>query len=376
MGSYRIISADSHVVEPDGLWINTIEPEFKDKAPRIVRFETGGDFWVCNDQRFLGMAFSGAQAGVRFENPGELRQDEVFENVRPGGYIPEEHVKDMETDGVDVSILYPTLGLVLYKIEDNELFSALCRTYNDWVAEFCSASPKRLKGIGMINLDNINVGVKELQRCAKMGLVGAMISDYPAKRRYFYPDYDPLWAAAQDLDMPLSLHGATNRGGLPLEAKVEGVHDGGSSASQCNFDMYVRLSLCDMIFNGVFDRFPKLQVGAIEQQLAWVPFFLDRIDYNYHQRALGMTGYRFKNDMAPSDVFHRNVFLGFQDDGLGIKMRDIIGVDGLQWGSDYPHQESTFPRTREILDEILAGCTEEEREKIAGGNAARAYRLD
>ncbi len=376
MGSYRIISADNHIVEPDDLWTNRIEPEFRDQAPRIVHEEgTGGDWWYCDGRRMLGMAFAGAQAGTRFDDPEALTMDDTFENVRPGGYIPEEHVKDLDLDGVDMSVIYPTLGLVLYKVEDNELFSALCRTYNDWVADFCSYDPKRLKGIGMINLDNVGVGVRELERCAKLGLVGVMISDFPGKKRYYLPSYDPFWAAAQDLEMPLSLHGATNRGGLPMEAKVPGVHDGGSSAFQCNFDIYVRLSLTDMIFNGVFDRFPKLQVGAIEQQLSWVPFYLDRIDYNYKQRALGMTGYRFKNEMLPSDVFHRNVFLGFQDDAMGIKMRDIIGIDGLQWGADYPHQESTFPKTQEILTEILTDCTEDEKAKIAGGNAARIYRL-
>jgi predicted TIM-barrel fold metal-dependent hydrolase len=95
------------------------------------------------------------------------------------------------------------------------------------------------------------------------------------------------------------------------------------------------------------------------------------MDYNYDQRARGITGYRFKENMRPSDFFRRNVFLGFQEDALGIQLRDIIGVDTLQWGSDYPHQESTFPRSREIL----ADCGEEDKDKIAGGNAARVYQL-
>jgi predicted TIM-barrel fold metal-dependent hydrolase len=111
-------------------------------------------------------------------------------------------------------------------------------------------------------------------------------------------------------------------------------------------------------------------------ELSWIPHFLDRIDYTYTQRTHNPGWYWFKNDMLPSEFFHRNVFVGFQEDGLGIQMRDIIGVDNLQWGSDYPHVESTFPRTRQILDEILADCTDEEKAKIAGGNAARVYKLD
>ena len=113
----------------------------------------------------------------------------------------------------------------------------------------------------------------------------------------------------------------------------------------------------------------------MEHEVSCAVRFLDRMDYNYDQRARGITGYRFKENMRPSDFFRRNVFLGFQEDALGIQLRDIIGVDTLQWGSDYPHQQSTFPRSKEILERILADCGEEEKDKIAGGNAARVYQL-
>ena len=377
MAGYRVISADSHIVEPTDLWTSRIEPEFRDTAPRIVRDEDGGDYWRCEGKNLLGVAFAGAQAGTRFEEPEKLTINDTFENVRPGGYIPEEHLKDMDIEDIDVSILYPSVGLVLYSISDSQLLSALFRTYNNWLADFCSADTKRLKGIAMINLDNVRVGIGEIERCRKMGFAGVMITSYPIEsRRYYSPEYEPLWAAANDMEVPLSLHAATNRGGVAsMGIAIPGDHDGGANAGQCNFDHYVRVDLTDMIFNGVFERYPKLQIGCVEQQLSWAPHFLDRIDYNYTQRARGMVSYRFKNDTLPSDFFHRNVFMGFQDDGLGIKLRDIIGVDTLQWGSDYPHQESTFPRSREVLEEILADCTEEEKAKIAGGNAARVYKL-
>ena len=286
----------------------------------------------------------------------------------PGGYIPEEHVKDMDVDGIDVSIVYPTAGLLWFRVEDSELLSAIFRAYNDWLAEFCKPFPKRLKGIGIINVDDVQDGVKELERCANMGLAGGMITVYPPEGRgYNLPEYEPLWAAAEDLEMPLSLHIITNRLESPDSATV---------AYHSNRDHWVRMSLARMILTGVFERHPKLQVGSVEMELAWVPHFLERIDYNYTQTALGITSpYRFKEDMLPSDYFHRNVFLGFLEDSLGIRMRDFIGVDQLMWGSDYPHVESTFPKSQEMLEEMLADCTEGEKAKIAGGNAARVYRL-
>ena len=139
-------------------------------------------------------------------------------------------------------------------------------------------------------------------------------------------------------------------------------------------DHYGRVSLAEMIYSGVLERFPRLQVGAVEFELGWIPHFLDRIDFNYNQRGLKGT-VRFKNDMLPSDFWYRNCFAGFQEDSLGIKERHVIGVDNLLWGSDYPHTESTWPRSREIIEDILAECTEEEKTKIAGGNSARVYNM-
>ena len=203
-----------------------------------------------------------------------------------------------------------------------------------------------------------------------------MIAVYPSPGMpYNLPEYDPLWAAAQDLQMPLALHVTTNRLGPGQEFASAG--DDTTPAFTCNRDYWVRMSLAHIIFSGVFQRFPKLQIGAVEHELSWVPNFLDRLDYTYTQSTPGDDWWiRYTGDVLPSEHFHSNVFLGFQEDDLGIKMRNIIGVESLMWGSDNPHQESTFPRSRQILEEILVDCTEEEKAKIAGGNAARVYNLN
>ena len=374
MSKYRIISGDSHVIEPTDLWTSRIEPKFKGREPHVVRLEDGDERWFCDGIMGSGAAAAGSQAGWRFEEPENLSIKGTFEDVRPGGYIPEEHVKDLDIDGLDVSILYPTEGLSLFcSVPDSELLSATFRAYNDWLAEFCAPFPDRLKGIAMVNLDDVQDGLSELERGAKMGLAGAMITLYPPEDKpYDSPIYEPFWAAAQDLDMPLSLHITTNRPG-PGQQYMD--FNTVKTSFICNTDHWVRVSLADMIYSGVFERYPKLMVGSIEQELSWAPHFLDRLDFNYTQRPQGDTSYRFKGDALPSDFFHSNVFLGFQEDALGIRDRHIIGVDTLQWGSDYPHSESTFPRSREIIEEILVGCTEEEKALIVGGNAARVYHL-
>ena len=369
MASYRIISSDNHVVEPPDLWTSRVESRFKDRAPRIVREESGGDFWKCDGKTIMPVA-AGTQAGVRFEEPEKLSLDATQENVPLGGYVPEEHVKDIAIDGMDAGILYPTTGLLLFSVPDSELTSAIFGAYNDWLAEFCKPFPRQLKGIAMVNVDDVQEGIKELERCANMGLIGAMITVYPPEGRgYHLPEYEPLWAASQDLDMPLSLHAATNRG-------EEFSSGAGGLSTLINMDHWVRMSLSGMTLSGVFERYPRLRIGAIEHELAWIPHFLDRIDYAYSQRVPMGDSHRFGEDMLPSDYIHRNVFYGFQEDALGIRDRHIIGVDSLMWGADYPHIESTFPRSQQILEEILVDCTEEEKAKIAGGNAARIYHID
>ncbi len=378
MANYRVISSDSHVFEPPDLWTSRTEPKFRERAPRVVhRPEDDTDWWVCEGLKGVSAGSGGSQAGKRFMKPeerGTFSFADKLENVRPGGYIPEEHVKDMDADGIDAGILYPTAGLLFYGVRDGELLSAICRAYNDWLAEFCKPFPHRLRGIAMLSVDDVSEGVRELERCARMGLAGAMIPVYPlAEKPYSSPEYEPLWAAAQDLEMPLSLHVATNRPG-PNDPPLD--LEDFDPAFLTNIDHWVRMSLTQMIFAGVFERYPKLQVGSIEHELSWAAHFLDRLDYTYTQRPPTYKGrHKFKEGMLPSDFFHRNVFLSFQDDALGIKLRGILGVEGLLWGSDYPHPETTFPRSRQVLEEILADCSEEEKAKIAGGNAARVYRI-
>ena len=157
MAGYKILSSDDHVLEPAELWTERIEARYRDRAPRLLREETGDDAWLCDGFKILGLG-PAAQVGRRFDEPEKLSFGDRIENMRPGGYIPEEHIKDMDLDGVDVSIMYPTTSLLIYIVPDTGLVNACFRAYNDWIAEFCRSYPARLKGIAMINLDDVNDG--------------------------------------------------------------------------------------------------------------------------------------------------------------------------------------------------------------------------
>jgi predicted TIM-barrel fold metal-dependent hydrolase len=374
MADYRVISSDNHIVEPPDLWADRIAPEFRDRCPCMK--DTGmGPFWFVDNMTFLNNNDMGSQPGRRFDETDKLLRGDDWENVRLGGYIGEEATKDMDIDGVDVGLVYPTLTIFMYPfVEDSKLLTAIFRAYNDFAAEFCQANPRRLKAIAVINIDDVEDGVQEIERCAKLGFAGATIPEYVAERGYNLPEYNPLWACAQDLDMPLSLHIFTPRvkAGRGWDRDLfDPFHS--TNLLLDNADFWVRVSISEMILSGVFDRYPKLKVGVAEHELNWVPYYLERTDYSYTQRATGRQGYQLEGGMLPSDVFHRNCFVDFQEDVQGIKNRDMIGVDNILWGSDYPHTESTWPKSREFIEETLAECTEEEKAKIVGGNSARIY---
>ena len=383
MSGYRIVSSDSHLMEKPDLWTSRIEREFLDRAPHVVFGDTEqADRWYADGVR-LGSGLGGAETGVRFERPEELRSEAKMEEVRPGAYEPDAKIADMDREGVFGEVIFPTIGMFMYWLYDGRLFSAICRCYNDWAAEFCSAYPDRIKGVAMVNHDDIEEGIGELERAAKLGLSAALISVFPwTERSYLDPIYEPFWAAAQDLGMPLSLHVSTNRGMQGGDPATRGGKDSnigallGSTRANCaTREHYVKVSLANMIYAGVFERHPRLQVVSTEHEAAWVPFWLNRIDHNYTQRARRPEWHQFKNDALPSDFFRSNVHVSFQEDALAIQLRSLIGTDRLMWGSDYPHPEGTFPESRRILDEIFDGVPDDEKAMIAGGNASMIYRF-
>ncbi len=370
MAEELIVSSDSHVFEPPDLWTNRIDPKFRGREPRMKRVGEVDHLVIEDDQTISGIGLI-SNAGARFDAPETISDHGKFDDVLVGGYEPEEHIRDMKIDGVSGEVLYPSQGLFYFGIEDSDLTSAVFRTYNDWLSEFCSTNPQRLKGIAMINLDDVQEGIAELERAAGLGLVGAMICEYPAEeRRYYSPEYEPFWAAAEQLRMPLSLHTATKR--YQSNFATGAISD---ATGRANKVFWPSASMCDMIFSGVFERYPGLNIVIVEFEIAWAAHLLGTMDYTYHERHEEAT-YRYRDGKMPSDFFRENVFISFQEDGIGIRLRDVIGVDCMMWGSDYPHSEATFPRSREIINEILEGVAKDDRAKIIGGNVARLYNMD
>lgn len=376
--TYKIISSDSHVFEPPDLWVTRLPVNYRDRAPHVV-YGTGEepDYWYIDGKRSASMAV-GAEPGKRFEGQEKLRLEAKQSEVLKGAYIPGEKLKDMALDGVWGEVVYPTVMLGFWRSSKRDLVNEVIKVYNTWIAEFAGAYPDRIKALGIVDLYDIAEGIKEVQRCAKLGLVGALINVHPGEgNEYSLPMYDPFWAAAQDCNISLSLHLGANRypPNFPPEKreKEEFSQLFATPSLHSTTPHWPQLSIADMIFAGVFERYPKLKVLSVENEVAWAAHFIRLMDYTYSQRTIRPNWRRFKPGVLPSDFFHSNVLVSFQEDDLGVRLRDIIGVENLMWGSDYPHQESTFPKSREFLAKMFQGVPEAEQAKIACWNTAKLY---
>ncbi|MGH7964884.1 MAG: amidohydrolase family protein [Candidatus Binatia bacterium] len=367
--SYTIIDADAHMCEPPDLWVERIDRRFRERAPRIVKDPNGkkGSFFVCENLPPLRMSGVFA-AGKTFD---KAFMEAGMESALPGGWDPAARLKDMEADGVDAAVLYTTCGFVLFWLEDAAFQEACFRVYNDWLAEFCSYNPKRLAGLGMISLFDVERGRKELERCKQLGLKGAMIWAAPPEGQpYSSSVYDSFWATAQELEMPLSLHLVTGR-------SKESRHDEADIV-----EFYVRMiirpnevqrSFLTLIFSGVLERFPRLKIISAEADIAWVPYLLQRAD-KYFRRF--KQGYGVTLSLKPTEYFQRQMYATFIDDPLGLKIYSQVGTaDNFMWSTDYPHQASTFPHTQEVLARQFQGVPEEDKHKIVRENAAKLYGL-
>src|SRR2546427_10114886 len=183
-----ILSSHSPVFAPPDLWTTRIDAAFRDRAPRMERIDGADEIVIEKDQILSGIGLI-SNAGARFEMPETISGHGRFEHVPKGGYDPEQHLADMRLDGVAGEVLYPSQGLFYFRVADSDLQAAIFRAYNDWLAECCRTAPARLKGIAMISMDDVPTAIRELERAARLGLAGAMITEYPLEdRRYGQPE--------------------------------------------------------------------------------------------------------------------------------------------------------------------------------------------
>jgi predicted TIM-barrel fold metal-dependent hydrolase len=364
--AYRIISGDSHFVEPPGMWAERMDKKFRDRAPHTINGYQGkeGEFFVCENITPIAVAGFFGSGKSSEELPEHNRHG--FDVAPASVWDPAARLKEQERDGVSAEALYTSMGMMLFGLEDAELRTAAFRAFNDYAAEYCSYDPKRLAGLGVITLESIPAGVEELKRCAQKGLKGVLIWGAPPEDKpYSHRDYDPFWAAAQDLNMPLSLHILTGRRGTGVSFDLSNILHAYMALPQ-----EIQLTLANMVFGGVFERFPRLKIVSAENDVSWIPHFMYRIDHAY-DRLRHFEGVTLQ--MMPSEYVKRQVWATFQFEDVWIDLRKRYALDKLMWSSDYPHTDSPWPRSKQWIEEHFTGVPENELAEVVGGNVANLY---
>jgi len=382
----RIVDADCHILEPPDIWTNWLPEKYQDKAPKLVKDMDGGDAWltaVGGDPDPIGLT---ATPGMPFDN---FRWYGVtYEEARKGCYNGEARLADMDTDGVDAEILFPPQRTMSHFLgdDDDDFVLAGVEAYNNFLFdEFCAPDPKRLIGMAQVPSLGIDTSVDAVRKAKARGARGVLISNWPSGGAGLSRDDDPFWAAAVDEGLPVSIHiniiSRKQRSASRKAAAKSGnrLYDMASEATRAKaiggmshvFAMGTG-AITDMIFTGVFERFPELQVAWIETGVGWIPHFLECLDDRWWRN-------RVWGDLPlkepPSFYWWRNNAASFIIDRTGVELRNRVGVENMMWSSDYPHHGNDWPYSRKTIEEMMGSINEHERALITGGNAVRIWKL-
>jgi predicted TIM-barrel fold metal-dependent hydrolase len=364
-----LISADSHVIEVPDLWEKGMPQSLKDRAPRVY-FDENKNAWIFGSSDVLPQAVGGLfMAGQKPENINEFRKA-GFSVARQGGWDPIARLKDMEVDGVAAEVLYPSLGLGLFCVDDAPFQETLFRVYNDWVIDYCRKVPDRLFGVALISVFDIDNAIAEMRRCKSQGISGVMIWQVPHPSLPFTAEhYERFWAAAQDLELPVHLHILTGYGESMKRQTTRGINRFRIGVNQTR---EIEDALFDMIFSGVLERYPRLKIVSVENEIGWIPFWLGQCDKAFRRHR---SNEALPIDKPPSEYFRRQVYATFFNDHVGGRLLSWWGADNCMWSNDYPHQNSTWPRSREVIERDLGSLPPSDRTKLVSANVARLYGL-
>ncbi|HVN89859.1 MAG TPA: amidohydrolase family protein [Candidatus Binataceae bacterium] len=401
-----LIDADGHILEPPDIFERYLEPRHRKRATRIRVGEDGFEFLEIDGKRAqltsssllhglggmkklreMGQSVDTFNAGRRKElyakamekhavfeslNTGR-REDTYLSGCAPGAMDLKERLDILNGEGMAKSVIYPTLGL-LWEAEmfDAELASAHCQAYNRWIADFCSDSGGRLVPIAHLSLGDPQAAARELERAVKGGCKGAFLAPYTITRKpHGHPDHDVLFAAAQDLDVPLAIHPGLEPASFSIHQRFDGM-----GWADWYFDLFaaqgVGHAFATFFQYGVFDRFPRLRVVVLESGAGWIGYWLDRGDAIYRHTQLGGT---VQLKEPPSYYFKRQCYISADPDERSIAaMTQLVGEDRFFWASDYPHPDHPGDYIEELRG-MVAGMTSTARRGVLGENVAKCFKL-
>ena len=360
---YKIIDADAHVFEPQELWVNYLEPPFRNFALSPAPYLTIKGKSICHKLSEEMRQYAAEQTGNNHPSGGF-----------PNGFDPESQVRAMLQMGVDISFLYPTIGLWVMGIDTMKpgLAGAFTRAYNNWLRDFCSYNRQLLRGVGAINLHAPEEMVSELLRVADFGWKTIFLRSNPVKGRLLSdPAYEPFWTQCEELEIAVGIHESGAHGRLPTTGADR--FNTRFAVHACSHPMEQMMAMLALIEGGVLERHPKLKVGFLEAGCGLLPYWLWRLDEEYEQLHWEVKDHV---KMKPSEYFRRQCFVSIEPSEPYLKeIIQYIGSDNLIFGSDYPHMD----HKPDIVEEMVA--LEEQLgqkivRKILWDNPARFYGVE
>ena len=380
---HQIVSVDDHLIEHPRVWQDRVSARHREAAPRIAEVD-GRHLWVFEGTEFPTIGLN-AVAGKPREEWGV---DPVrYEDMIPGCYDPKARVQDMDIDGVQAAMCFPSFpgfaGGVFQRAKDKDLALECVRAWNDFsIEEWCGSAPDRFIPLAILPTWDIDACVAEATRTAAMGARSFTFPDAPVPLGLpsFHTDHwDPLWSVCEETEVPLSLHFGSgsfvpgfsfSSNGGNTDMNTEGVP---WMVAIALFSTNLMWSAVDLLFSGALQRHPRLQICLAEGGIGWFPYILERADYTWDR-------HKWYQDVdmqtKPSDLFRKHFWGCFIDDEHGLKNRHTIGVDRIMLEVDYPHSDSNWPNSRKRAAEILAEVPDDEVEMIVETNARRMLRFD
>ena len=376
---YTRISADCHIdlpFLPPDLFTGSASAAMKERMPYVAD-GPDGPYWTCKNGTSFGLACGVGPGGQKLVPGQNYRVDVMaatglYEDGKKGirrPTDPELRVKDMDRDGVQAEVIYGILGAAT-RLADHEAAAAMFRIYNDWLADFCRHHPDRLIGLACLPYGDIDAAVKELYRVATLGLRGVELSCSWDMEPMWHPVWEPLWAAVNDVGLPLHFHTFPSLPPSKLEQQKGLTRRAAFFTAVSSFQMHLINIVAAVIGKAVLERYPRIRISFGESGIGWLPYALDRMDFEWEDRFrdLGLT-------MKPSDYWRRQCKATFQFDRIGTKLVDDIGVESLMWGSDYPHPDGVWPESSKYIEEQFGHLPPDVTRKITCENAGRFYGL-
>jgi uncharacterized protein len=357
-----VIDADGHIVEPPTMWAHYVDAKYRDQAPHVGLDENGKPCQVV-----------GGRIIMRHAMLLTLGPDYTFEHFtpQPGGWDPQARLRDMDSEGIDIAVLFPSIGFYLAELTDATLMAVLCRAYNNWLADYCRAAPERLVGVALLPLIDVGESIRELTRAVEhLGFRGAFFRPNPyAGRPIHDAAYEPFWRCAAALGVPVTVH--------------EGLSDSLPTLGRDRFDNaamlhvlshpFEQMSACaGLILTGVLDRHPHLKVAFLESGAGWLPYWLQRLDSHWETWRRLLPAVRIR----PSEYFKRQCVISTDPEEETIdSVARHVGDEYVVWASDYPHPDAHFPGAVTKTLESMRDMPVPSRDKILATNAARFYGL-